>query len=188
MIIKCEVDPVTKQVMGQASVLPEEVVPGEVYFLGMCTEKCYVHNGERIAVPDKPGNGYVWKWFPDFMWVKDVEEVRSEKLKSLKASRDAEEFSEFTYNGLVLDGGVDAQRRLTGLVSAAKAAIAAGTSFAKDFTLADDSVVSFTAEDFVGIEMAKIWQVDAAFTKYRDLKNQVMSATTVAEIEAVTWN
>ena len=70
--------------------------------------------------------------------------------------------------------------------AAAKSAIAAGRTFTKDFTLADNTVVQLTAEDFIGIEMAKLWQVDAAFQEYRLKKDAIEAATTVAELDAIT--
>ena len=70
--------------------------------------------------------------------------------------------------------------------AAAKSAIAAGHTFTKDFTLADNTVVQLTAEDFIGIEMAKLWQVDVAFQEYRLKKDAIEAATTVAELDAIT--
>ena len=69
--------------------------------------------------------------------------------------------------------------------AAAKSAIAAGHTFTKDFTLADNTVVQLTAEDFIGIEMAKLLQVDVAFQEYREKKAQIDSATTLEELEAI---
>lgn len=103
-----------------------------------------------------------------------------------KADRNRTEFGPFTYNGMTFDGDVNAQRRLSGVVSAAKSAIAAGQTFTKEFTLADNSVVQLTAEDFIGIEMAKLWQVDVAFQEYRLKKAAIEAAATLEELEAIT--
>ena len=65
-------------------------------------------------------------------------------------------------------------------------ATAAGHTFIKAFPLADNSVVQLTAEDFIGIEMAKLWQVDVAFQEYRLKKDAIEAATTVAELDAIT--
>lgn len=119
-------------------------------------------------------------------WVVDMGAARQYFVKVAKAARSAKEFGPFVYNGMVFDGDVDAQRRLSGVVSAAKSAIAAGQTFTKEFTLADNSVVQLTAEDFVGIEMAKIWQVDVAFQEYRLKEAAIEAATTLEELEAIT--
>lgn len=119
-------------------------------------------------------------------WVVDMGAARQYFVKVAKAARSAKEFAPFTYNGMTLDGDLDAQRRLSVLVSAAKSAIAAGYSFTKDFTLADNTIVQFTAEDFIGIEMAKLWQVDVAFQEYRLKKAAIEAAATLEELEAIT--
>lgn len=118
-------------------------------------------------------------------WVVDMDAARQYFVKAAKATRSAKEFGPFVYNGMTFDGDVDAQRRLSVLVSAAKSAIAAGYSFTKEFTLADNTVVQLTAEDFIGIEMVKLWQVDVAFQEYREKKARIESATTLEELEAI---
>ena len=156
--------------------------------------------------PGKPGSNYTTKqsefdvWDPvNMVWAPNPNEEQERALKQaqelieakaskqalLKQARDSVEYGPFIYNGMVFDGDLDAQRRLGVLVSAAKTAIASGYSFAKDFTLADNTVVQLTAEDFIGIEMAKVWQVDAAFQEYRMKKAVIESATSLEELEAV---
>lgn len=147
----------------------------------------YVDGLQVLRMPEKPSGAAEWSG-ETLSWATDLEALRQATLKGLKRSRDAVEFSQFTYAGHVLDGHAEAQRRLATLASVAKTAIAAGFPFTKEFTLADNSVVEFTAEDFVGIEMAKIWQVEAAFTKYRTLRAQADAATTVEELEAIAWD
>ena len=119
-------------------------------------------------------------------WVVDMGAARQYFVKVAKAARSANEFASFVYNGMTFDGDLDAQRRLSVLVSAAKSAIAAGYSFTKDFTLADNTVVQLTAEDFIGIEMAKLWQVDVAFQEYRLKKAAIEAAATLEELKAIT--
>ena len=116
----------------------------------------------------------------------DFQKAKVYKRTSVKSWRDAQEFDTFTYNGMTFDGDVNAQRRLSGVVSAAKSAIAAGQTFTKKFTLADNSVVQLTAEDFIGIEMSKLWQVDVAFQEYRLKTAAIEAAATLEELEAIT--
>lgn len=147
----------------------------------------YVEDFVFHTLPEAPSDVHVFDWASK-EWIdpRGIEDFKAEKLAKVKAARDAQEFSPFTYNGMVFDGDLDAQRRLSVLVSASKTAIASGYSFTKDFTLADNSVVQLTAEDFVGIEMAKLWQVDVAFQEYRIKKAAIETATTIEELEAIT--
>ena len=143
-------------------------------------------DGQAVRpVPERPSTGYIWQWSPVFAWVPDLTASRASAWSVVKRERDKREFAPFTYNGMTFDGDLDAQRRLSGLVSAAKSAIAAGHTFTKDFTLADNTVVQLTAEDFIGIEMAKLWQIDAAFQEYREKKARIDSATTLEDLEDI---
>lgn len=147
----------------------------------------YILDGCFNPVPERPTEhhqfDYATKQWADS---RTLDDFKAEKQVQLKKQRDATEFSPFTYNGMTFDGDLDAQRRLSFLVSAAKSAIAAGYSFTKDFTLADNTVVQLTAEDFIGIEMAKLWQVDVAFQEYRLKKAAIEAAATLEELEAIT--
>lgn len=146
----------------------------------------WIEGGSYFGVPDQPNPKYVFDWALK-KWVdpRTLADFKLEKQAHLKKQRDAAEFSPFTYNGMVFDGDLDAQRRLGVLVSAAKSAIAAGYSFTKEFTLADNTVAQLTAEDFIGIEMAKLWQVDVAFQEYRAKRAAIEAATTLEELEAI---
>lgn len=145
----------------------------------------HIGNGALSIVSPPPGEFFEYD-IQLRAWVLDIRKAREVFTASAKQERDAAEFGFFTYNGMTFDGDLDAQRRLSGLVSAAKSAIAAGHTFTKDFTLADNSVVQLTAEDLVGIEMAKLWQVDEAFQVYRAKKAAIDAATTLEELEAIT--
>lgn len=149
----------------------------------------YVADGAYHVIPPRPAEFMEFDW-TEKAWrdLRTIADIKDLKVAQLKQARDATEYGTFTYAGFVLDGDAAAQRRLAGLVSAAKAAIAAGQTFTTTFILADNTTTEFTAEDFIGIEMAKIWQVDAAFTRYRDLRARVEAATTVEELDAISWD
>jgi len=141
-------------------------------------------NPQWVTPLVKPGDNYYWD-AQNKTWLFDFYGAKESKLIQIMAERDAIEFGPFTYNGMVFDGDLNAQRRLSILVSAAKSSVAAGFSFTKDFTLADNSVVQLTAEDFIGIEMAKLLQVDAAFQEHRQKKAAIEAATTLEELEVI---
>lgn len=146
----------------------------------------YVENLEYVEVSDPPSPIHVFNWVLK-VWEdpRTLNDIKSSARREIVRRRDAVEFGPFTYAGVVFDGNADAQRRLSGCASAAKSAIAAGHTFNKEYTLADNSVVTLSAEDFVGIEMAKIFQVDLAFQTARERQALIESATTVEQVEAV---
>lgn len=92
-----------------------------------------------------------------------------------------------TANGMEFDGNLDAQRRLTNYISASKSSLAAGQPFEVEFTLANNTNVTLTAQDFVGIELARVQALEATFNHARALRSQIDAATTTQEVEAITW-
>lgn len=179
---------VTSQLVGpDLSGFPE---PGDGMLAMMLEEPAnlpgYVLDGCFNPLPARPTQHHVFNYTTK-QWEdpRTLSDFKLEKQAHLKKQRDEAEFGPFTYNGMTFDGDLDAQRRLSVLVSAAKSAIAAGYTFTKEFTLADNSVVQLTAEDFIGIEMAKLWQVDEAFQVYRAKKAAIEAATTLDDLEAI---
>lgn len=166
-----------------------EPIPGQLALLLVSHVSLpgYVEGTTYYQLPPQPSRVHVFNYTTK-QWEdpRTLDDFKLEKQIQLKKQRDVVEFSPFTYNGMTFDGDLDAQRRLSVLVSAAKSAIAAGYSFTKDFTLADNTVVQLTAEDLIGIEMAKLWQVDVAFQEYRLKKAAIEAAATLEELEAIT--
>ena len=122
-------------------------------------------------------------------WVdpRTLDDHKSAKWKEIKCQRDVAEFATFTYNNMEFDGDLDAQRRLAAYISVSKSSIAAGQPFEAEFTLANNTNVTLTAQDFVGIELAKVQAVAATFNHASALRAQIDAATTVQEVEAITW-
>lgn len=122
-------------------------------------------------------------------WVdrRTLQDFKGTKWADVKQSRSAAEFGTFTYNNMVFDGDLDAQRRLASYVSVSKSALSVGQPFSAEFILANNTVVTLTAQDFVGIELAKVQAVAVAFAHATNLRAQIESATTIEEVEAIVW-
>jgi hypothetical protein len=138
--------------------------------------------------PGSPSSHHVFNWQTK-QWEdpRNLQDFRDAKWAVIKAARTAAEFGSFTYNGMVFDGDVDAQRRLSGYISVSKGALASGIPFQAAFTLADNTQVLLEAADFVGIELAKMMSVAQAFSHAVALRDQIEAATTPKEVEAVQW-
>ena len=173
--------------MGRAMELPD---PGELTLLEENAPSIdhYYANGQWLTKPEKPSEKYIWDW-PTQQWVdpRTLDDHKSAKWKEIKRQRDVAEFTTFTYNNMEFDGDLDAQRRLTAYISVSKSSIAAGQPFEAEFTLANNTNVTLTAQDFVGIELAKVQAVAAAFNHASALRAQIDAATTVQEVESITW-
>lgn len=118
---------------------------------------------------------------------RSLQDFKDAQWGVIKQARTQEEFGSFTYNNMVFDGDIDAQRRLSGYISISKSALAAEVPFSAVFTLANNTTVTLTAEDFVAIEIAKVQAVAAAFAKATALRGQIDAATTREQVEAAVW-
>lgn len=141
-----------------------------------------------VAIPTQPSRHHVFDWVTkEWTDARTLQDLQATKWAEIKRHRDDAEFAPFTYNAMEFDGDLNAQRRLGSYISVSKSALAAGDPFSAEFILADNTVVTLSAQDFVGIELAKVQAVAAAFAHATALRSQIEAATTVAEVDAVTW-
>jgi hypothetical protein len=117
-----------------------------------------------------------------------LEELKALKWREIKDHRTEAEFGPFLYNNMLFDGDADSQRRLLVYISVSKTALAKGEDLSRDFILADNTVVTLNANDFVGIEEAKAKQVAEAFAKAASLRLRIEQASSVEELQAIIWD
>lgn len=116
-----------------------------------------------------------------------LEDLKLIKWREIKDKRDQAEFGPFTYNNMIFDGDADAQRRLMVYISLSKSALEKGQNITRAFILADNSVVTLEAADFVGIEQAKADQVAEVFNKAILLRDRITNASSSEELQAISW-
>lgn len=174
---------------GKAVVLPEPP-QGCLRLIGVLPPNApsYWDGEVFILKPPPPSANHIFDYTTK-QWVDPctLDDHKSAKWKEIKRQRDVAEFATFTYNNMEFDGDLDAQRRLTAYISVSKSSIAAGQPFEAEFTLANNTNVTLTAQDFVGIELAKVQAVAATFNHASTIRDQIDAATTVQEVEAITW-
>lgn len=148
----------------------------------------WLSNGTHHAQPVSPSANHVFNWqTKQWQDPRTLQDLKDAQWSAIKQSRDAAELGTFTYNGMVFDGDLNAQRRLAAYISVSKSALAAGEPFSAEFTLADNSLVTLSAQDFVGIELAKVQSVAAVFAHATALRAQIEAASTAAQVAAVVW-
>lgn len=120
--------------------------------------------------------------------MRSLSALKEDKWTAIKQAREAVELGPFSYNGKLFDGDLDAQRRLAGYISLSKAAVAAGKPFSAVFTLYDNTAVSLTAQDFIGMELAKIQSVAKAFYYANTLRTSIDAASSKEQLNSIVWN
>lgn len=149
---------------------------------GISASSHYVSNGVIQPKGDKPAEGYEFN-YASGAWELDLTLARDVKWAAIKAARDAHEFSQFEWGGYTFQCDEVSQRRIQGAVQLA----AIDNTMTLDWTLADNSVQSFTASEYVQIGQALAIHVSQCHERGRILRNQIESATTEAELEAIVW-
>lgn len=122
-------------------------------------------------------------------WVdgRTMEQVRLERRKSINEARDRLEFSFFTWDGSVFDADEKSQARLQGAFQLANLSLFALQPYSVDWTLANNTVRTLSANDMVAVGQALAAHVLAAHSTARTLKTEIDAATTLAEVDAVAW-
>ncbi len=117
-----------------------------------------------------------------------LDELKESKRLQMKSHRDTLEQSGFTYLGKTFDSDEKSVQRLSIAVMAAQAAIASNESLTFDWTLADNTILTMTAAEFVGLPIALANYANELHERCRQLKLKIDSYTTTAAVEAITWD
>lgn len=112
-----------------------------------------------------------------------LDEVKADKVQSLKTERDSKEVEPITYNGNSYDYDDKARERINAAIIALDVQ---GADASIDWTTADNADVKVTANDLRMVIAMVANRSNALHIAYRVAKAKVEQATTVAEVEAVT--
>lgn len=107
------------------------------------------------------------------------------KIAELKAERDAREVEPITYNGNTYDYDDKARERINAAIIALDVQ---GADASIDWTTADNADVKVTANDLRMVIAMVANRSNALHIAYREAKDKVEAATTIAEVDAVTLN
>ena len=118
---------------------------------------------------------------------RSLEQHKTTKWAEIKATREATEFSGFTWDSSEFDSDAISQARIQGAVILAMQALAAEVPFAIDWTLKDNSVRSLTGMQVVAVGQALATHVGTQHEIARALRTAIESAVTQAEVETITW-
>jgi hypothetical protein len=115
---------------------------------------------------------------------KDFDEVKTAKIAELKNHRDTEEVTPILYNGNYFDYDEKARDRINaGIISLD----ILGEGATISWTTADNTEAIVSANDLRGVIGAVAYRSNELHVKYRNLREQVDKATTIAEIEVIAW-
>ena len=114
-----------------------------------------------------------------------LDEVKADKVQSLKTERDSKEVEPITYNGNSYDYDDKARERINAAIIALDVQ---GADASIDWTTADNADVKVTANGLRAVVASVARRSNTLHIAYREAKDKVEQATTVAEVEAITLN
>jgi hypothetical protein len=118
---------------------------------------------------------------------KSLEVVKEEKRTFLNACRDKDESSGFIFNGKIYDSTERSVLRITTAALSAQLAIATNQPFSLDWTTADNSTVTLSAQETASLPLYLALHGKALHEKCKTLKTQVEACNSVEEVESIVW-
>ena len=115
-------------------------------------------------------------------YVPPLEEVQATKLSELKSTRDTLETEPIEYNGNRYDYDDKARDRINAAITALDI-----TEGSIEWTTADNTNVTVTAQDLRNIIAAVAIRSNELHVMYRNLKEQVLACTTDEEVAEIVW-
>ncbi len=111
-----------------------------------------------------------------------LDELKQAKINELKTIRDTEEVKPIEYNGNSFDYDSKARDRISAAIIALDI-----TGQSIEWTTADNTNVTVTAQDLRNIIAAVAIRSNELHVKYRNLKEQVLACNTAAEVAEIVW-
>ena len=146
----------------------------------------YVENSNYYQLTEPPSSAFEFNYFTK-QWEdpRTLDDFKADKWATVKAARDAREFGPFSWGALTFDGDAESKSRLSLAAMAAQAAIASGQVWEVDWTLADNSTVTLSSADVIGVVQAMGANITAAHQAARLKRAAIEAATTVEELDAI---
>lgn len=149
------------------------------------TKNKYIYNDLLYDIPDKPDGKYIFNYNTG-TWVygRNLSEAQVYKWEEIKKNRSAVEYGGFTWDGSIFDSDTVSVQRITGSVLLAQLI----PDYEVEWTLADNTTRTLTASDILQVAAALGAHVKECFDHAKALRDLINNATTIAEVEAITWS
>lgn len=136
---------------------------------------------------NKPHHHATWSnHLMQWIDLRSIDELKGSKWALAKVERNAGEFGLFEWAGHSFDGDEAAQRRINLAVMGAQAALIAGnSSWSIDWTLADNTSLTLSASDMIGVANALGANIAQAHAVARAKRQQIEQAATREELDAL---
>jgi Domain of unknown function (DUF4376) len=143
-------------------------------------------DGALARREDRRGAGYRWslgQWIDE----RSLDLAKAQKWNYIKRACTTAEFGTFTVSGYEFDCDHDSQTRIASAFQSAMDARTNGEPFSIAWTLADNTDVTLSRAQVIAVGRALQVHVNGLHDRCRQLRQQINSATTKAELDAIVW-
>lgn len=161
------------------------LAPEHGFVLGtFSAQEFWIDNDTPVPLPPKPSpfcnlNPITRQWEDP----RTLEQVQTMVWEGMKTLRSQKEAAGFTWDGSVFDSDQISQSRIMGAVQLA----GMNPAFEIPWTLEDNTVRVLSASDMQAVGAALGSHVATIFARAQELRAEIYAATTIAAVEAVTW-
>ena len=173
-----------------------QTAEGVIRFAGNCPDDAEPpdHSDEglitlELGAPLPPGDWHVADGLLQAgrLDLRTLDQRKADRLDILHAARAAAMVAPLVTPYGTFDADPVSRQNIADRVAAQNALARRGLPSARAFTLADNSVITLTAEDMETVGLLLGDQVDGAHVTWRELRAAVEAATTPEAVEAVAW-
>lgn len=143
------------------------------------------YTGEQRATKAQKVPGHKWSNVT-MSWVSSetLGQARARKWEWAKSERERLELSPITVGAHTYDADQKSQSKIAGAV---QMAVLVGGTFSVDWTLSDNSAVTLGQSDVISLGLAVGARTAGLWATSRTLRTAIETATTIAEVDAITW-
>ena len=148
----------------------------------------YFKSGAWVAKPPSPGPIFTWDPIAK-IWSdqRTLPQAQAETWQTIQAARDAAMSANFVWDGSVFQGDAASQTKIQGDVLAAVVASMQGQTFSASWTLFDNTQRTLSGPDMIAVGQALQASMTTAFAQGVALRAQIEAATTLSQLDAITW-
>jgi len=152
------------------------------------SDSYYVRNGVLVEIPAQPSFNHRFNYLAgEWEDVRDLDQLKRDKWQEIKKARDAHEFGGFTWGAYLFDSDQLSQQRIGQAAQAALFSQSTDQAYHQDWTLANNTVVSLSAQDMLDVALAMGTHIGNAHTRARELREMVFATNSAEELNQLTW-
>lgn len=114
-------------------------------------------------------------------------QAKADAWGAIKSERDTREFGTFAWDGSIFDCNPVSTARITGAFAIALAAKSANAPYSNEWTLADNTRRTLSADDMLAVGITLGQTVSNLHSTAAALRVQIESATTIAQLGVIQW-